>query len=122
MKANKTEPIKTVLTICIGFLFIFLITKHRWAVSVSIIIGLAGLFSPYLSKKIDYLWMKLTYVLGLIVPNILLSIIFYLFLFPISLVARIFRKEDPLKLTNKLNSVYENSNVLFDKKHFEHPW
>jgi hypothetical protein len=122
MKINKTEPIKTVLTISLGFLIIYLIFKWNWAIWVSLIIGVLGLFSPYLSKLIDYLWMKLALVLGFIIPNILLSAIFFLFLFPISLIAKLFGKKDPLKLKNTFSSVYENSTAGFDKKNLEHPW
>src|SRR6185369_16965510 len=98
MNSAKSDPSRTVLTISVGFLVMYLITKWHWAILVSVIIGIIGVFSFYLSKQIDFLWMKLTWLLSYIVPNILLGIIFYLFLFPISLVAKLFRKEDSLQL------------------------
>jgi hypothetical protein len=122
MNKNNSDPIKTVLTITVGFILIYLITKWNWTILVSFIIGLIGIFSIYLSKKIDLVWMKITWLLSLIVPNILLGAIFYLFLFPISLLARLFRKNDPLNLKNKTSSNFKSTNKIFDKSSFEHPW
>ena len=122
MKNYKSEPVKTCLTIAMGFLVIFLATKLNWALYVVLIVGLTGMFSTFLSQKIDFLWMKLAGVLSLIVPNILLGAVFYLFLFPISLLARLFRKDDPLMLKNKVDSTFTTENKVFSKASFEKPW
>lgn len=122
MKKNISNPIQTVLIITVGFIFVFLVTKWKWALSVSFIIGLVGIFSTFLSKQIDYIWMKLTWVLSLIVPNILLGIIFYIFLFPVSLLSKLFGNSDPLNMKNKTNSLYREKLKEFDKASFEKPW
>ena len=122
MKEIAFDPLKTILTITVGFLLIHIFTDLQWALFVAIFIGLAGLVSPYLAKQINFLWEKLTWVLSLIVPNILLSIIFYLFLTPIAWASKLFQKEDVLKLKNPTGSVFRDSNKFFDKKSFENPW
>ena len=83
MQKIKSNPVKTMLTISTGFLVVFIITKLNWVLLISLFIGLVGMFSTYLSEQIEFLWNKLAWLLGLIVPNILLSVIFYLFLFQI---------------------------------------
>lgn len=110
------------LTISTGFLVIFIITKLNWALLVALVIGLIGLFSTFLSKQIEFLWTKLAWLLGLIVPNILLSAIFYLFLFPIAILSKLFGKNDAFKLKNNADSVFITSNKVFDKNSFEKPW
>jgi hypothetical protein len=122
MILKKTDPIKTVLVISMGFLLIFLVTHWQWALFTSFAIGLIGVFSTYLSKKVDFLWMKLAYLLSLIVPNILLGAVFYLILFPISALSKLFRSKDPLVLTNRLKSTYIATKKSFDKESFEKPW
>jgi len=122
MKLQKTDPAKTVLIISVGFMILYFITKWDWTIMTAIAVGLAGVFSNYLSTKIDFLWMKLTWFLSLIVPNVLLSIIFFLLLFPIALLARMFGKNDPLNLKNKNDSNFKNSNSQLDKDSFEKPW
>ena len=122
MQNPKSNPTKTMLTISTGFLVIFVITKLQWMLLVALIIGLIGILSNFLSKQIDFLWNKLAWVLSLIVPKILLSVIFYLILFPIALLSKLFRKSAVLSLKNKMDSVFVNSNKEFSKSSFENPW
>jgi hypothetical protein len=122
MKRNNSNTLKTLLTISVGFIFIYLITKWNWTILVSFVIGLIGIFSTYLSKKIEYIWMKLSWILSFIIPNILLGTIFYLFLFPISVLAKLFGHKDPLLLKRKYNSTFRNCSKQFDKNTFENPW
>ena len=90
MKEMKSNPSKTVLTISVGFLFVYLFAKLNWALWVSFGIGLTGVFSDYLSQLIEKVWMKLAFVLSKIVPNIILGIIFFALLLPISLLSKVF--------------------------------
>jgi len=122
MKKNKTIPIATVLTIVVGFIFIHLVFAWKWALQIAFFVGLAGVFSDFLAKKIDFLWMKLAWVLSKIMPNILLSIVFYLFLFPIALLSRIFGDKNPLNLKNDKQSLFIDRNLTYDKKSMEKMW
>ena len=122
MKEQKTEPTKTVLTISIGLIILYLITKWDWAILLALTIGLAGIFSTNLSKIIDYLWMKLALFLNFIMSNILLSIIFFLLLFPVAILSRVFGNHDLLNLKNKTESNFKDSNKKFEKISFEKPW
>lgn len=121
-KRSKSEPIKTVLVITIGLLIVYFITQWRWVLNASAIVGLLGLLSGYLAKQIDFLWMKLAWVLSLIIPNILLSLIFFLFLTPIAWLSRIFGKQNQLSLKNTEPSLFKDCHKQFDKKSFERPW
>jgi hypothetical protein len=118
---KKDTSKSTILVISMGFLFLHLIFSWKWAVILSLVIGVAGILSPFLSKKIEWGWMKLANVLGYIIPNILLSIVFYLFLFPISLLSRIFNK-DQLMLSKEYNTYFIDVNKKMDKKYFEKIW
>jgi ABC-type dipeptide/oligopeptide/nickel transport system permease subunit len=122
MKKRKTDPVKTVLIISVGFTFVYLLSHQNWAIYVAVIVGLVGILSGYLSRKIDFLWMKLAWILSLIIPNILLGIVFYLVLFPISVVSKIFGPSNPLALKNTTDSLYKNCNKQFDKASFERLW
>ena len=122
MKKMTTEPVKTILTISVGFLVVFLATEWKWAIYISLIIGLIGMFSPFLSKKVDFLWMKLAWVLSLIVPKVLLSLIFYLFLFPIAALSKLFGAKDPLMLKNSNESTFRTEERVFEKSTFEKMW
>jgi hypothetical protein len=74
------------------------------------------------SLFIDKIWFKISFILSLIIPNILLGSIFYLILFPIALLSRLFGNKDPLNLKNSLKTLFINKNTNFKAKSFEQPW
>lgn len=122
MKAVKNNPIKTVLTISIGFGIIFLLSDLRWCIYTSLTIGILGLSSNKIAEFIDFLWMKLAKVLSYIIPNILLSVIFYVFLFPLSILSRTFGNKDPLQLKGKNTTLWINTSNQNDTNTFEKMW
>ncbi len=117
----KSDTSKTMLTISMGFLALYLVFIWKWALAVSIIIGVIGITSSFLSKRIEWVWLKLAEVLSLIVPKIVLTLAFFLFLFPIALLYRIFNK-DPLMLSRKYDSYFLEVKRDYDKKSFEKTW
>ena len=116
---NNTSS--TILTISIGFLLIHIITNWQGALFISLSIGLAGLASKYLSDKIEFVWLQFAKILSYIMPNILLSLIFYFFLTPLAFLYRLFNK-DVLKLSNKYESYFNNVNDIMDKESFHKTW
>lgn len=136
-KFKKTQPIATVLTIVVGFLFIYLIIlwKHREAgqlfkeffsqyylLILIFVVGFLGVASKTLADKIDFLWMKLAWLLSKIMPNVILSVFFYGFLFPIAILAKLFGNKNPLYLKNTEISLFKERNEKFDKKSLEKMW
>jgi hypothetical protein len=119
-KADTSKA--TILVICVGFLVIYLAFHVKWALYVSLGVGVLGIVSTFISQKIEWAWFQLSKILGYIVPNILLSAIFFLFLFPIALLSRLFGKKDPLMLSGKYNSYFIDINTQMDKKAFEKTW
>ena len=122
MQENKNNPTSTILTIVVGFLIVFLITKWNWALYVSITIGALGLISSTLAHYISTGWMKIGWLMGLIIPNILLSLVYFLILTPVAILSRIISKKDSLSLTNPKGSLFTERNKSFDKNSFEKPW
>lgn len=128
MASNKNlNPSKTVLTIVFGFLaiFLYLTTEsqyHYWMLWVAVSVGGLGLLSSYLALKIQDAWMGLAKLLSYIVPPILLSIIFFIFLFPIALLSRLFGEKDPLQLKKTDKSLFKTVDKTFSKDAFEKTW
>jgi len=122
MKILKLDPNKTVLTITVGFLVLHIIFSWYWALIVSLVVGVGGLFSQSVANGINFLWMKLTIILSLIVPNIIMALIFYLLLTPLAFMARIFKKEDELLLKGSQSSTFFNVNRKIDKNSLEKMW
>ena len=85
-------------------------------------VGLAGVISEYLALKIEWLWFKLAKLLSYIVPNILLSIVYYFFLFPIALLLKVVSRKNLLQLKKEGNTNWVSVNKQFGKKDLENPW
>lgn len=118
----KSNPPKTVLTITVGFLVVYYITKMPWAIAVAVIIGGLGLLSTTIAQKIEWLWMKLTWLLSLIVPNILLSVLFFLFLFPVAILTRLLGKKNLLQLKQPEQTTWIKDAKAFNPQSMENPW
>lgn len=119
MRAEKSN--NTMLLLTVGFLILHVVFSIRWALTTAIIVGAIGVLSPYLSRKIEWVWMKFSDISGYFIPKVLLSLLFFLILFPISLIYRIFRK-DPLMLSNNYKTFFIDINKETDKKSFEKTW
>jgi hypothetical protein len=117
---NDTSK-STILVISMGFLILHLTFSWQWAVFVSLIVGMIGILSPFLSRNIEWVWMGLAQLLGYIIPNILLTIVYFLFLFPISIFFRLVNK-DPLMLSKEYDSYFIDINKEIEKKDFEKMW
>jgi len=119
MKTDKSKS--TMLILSMGFLFLFLVFSWKWTLIGSFVVGVIGIASPFLSRKIEWAWMKLANLLGYIIPNILLTLVFFLFLFPLSLLSKLFRK-DPLMLSKKYRTYFIDINKEMPKESFEKIW
>lgn len=118
---SREKNIETMLTIVVGFIALFFVFEKQWLLYIALGIGLTGMFSDFLSSKFSWAWYKLAEILGMIAPRILLSIVFYFFLFPIALLSRIGSK-DPLKLKKGYTSYYSDRIAEFKKEDFEKTW
>jgi ABC-type dipeptide/oligopeptide/nickel transport system permease subunit len=118
----KTESARTVLTITTALLIVYLFTGWQWAVLAGVLLGIAGVFSRTVSRLIHSCWMQVAYLLSLIIPKVLLTLIFYLVLLPVALLSRVFRKESSLKLENHPGSMFRDLNKTFKKEDFKKPW
>jgi hypothetical protein len=124
MASSKSgfDPYSTVLVIVVGFSVLGMYLGKEWLQVLAISIGIAALLSKKLALLITRGWELLAKGLSYIVPNILLSAIFYLLLTPIAWLARIRPGEDQLILKNTRRSTFKDRSLQYDKASFEKPW
>ncbi|HXU83361.1 MAG TPA: SxtJ family membrane protein [Polyangia bacterium] len=103
-RARRGELRKFGLTVGGVFLAIavYLALRHRIrvpfyvVVSLGSLLTLGGALAPSLLSPVQRVWMGLAHVLGWINARVLLSVVFFLIMTPMSLVMRLFGR-DPLK-------------------------
>jgi len=121
VKKEADSPVSTMLALSMVLLLLYFIFAWQWATVVSFVLGCTGIFSQYLSKIIAKFWLKSSQIMGRIISSLLLSIIFYFFLWPLAALSKLFVK-DPLMLSGKYNSYFIDMRKDYKKKDFEKPW
>jgi len=122
MQKKQTEPLKTIATILVGLLTLFILSKKDWLLDAIVVSGGIGLLFPAGARWMDAAWMKLAALMGLIMPKLILSVIFFLFLCPLAFLARLFKKQDSLFLSGKGNSTFLTMTKTFGAKDLKKPW
>lgn len=118
----KSNPTLTVLTIVFGLLFLNYFLDSKNIFYVTLILSGLGVLSIRLSEIIEKLWFKLSYLLSQTIPNILLSVIFFLILTPIALLSRLFKSQTEFISKNNQNSMFIIKNKSFKKESFKRAW
>ena len=118
---KQDSSTSTILTISMGFLFLYFVFSLKWAGAVSLGIGIIGVLSSKISRKIEWAWMKLAQCFGTIIPSVLLTLGFYFFLTPIAFAFRMFNK-DILMLSDKHKSYFVDIDKEISKNSFEDIW
>ena len=118
----KSDSYKTVLTIITGLLIFFYFFNNEYLFYLILFIGISSVLSQKVSLFYEKIWFTIAYILGLFIPNIVLSIIFYFFLTPIAFIYKLFGN-DVLMLNNKkYSSYFLNAKYDMSKKSFEKIW
>jgi hypothetical protein len=119
---DHRKNLETCLVIVTGLLIIFLIKDWKPLLIAAVIIGFTGVFLERPASWITWLWYKIADILGKIVPKVILSLVFYLFLFPISVLSRMFRRSSLGVNEGNRNSIWINREHTFSKDDLIKPW
>lgn len=118
---DRAKQLETCLVIVTGLIVIWLIAKKVEIIYAAIAIGVIGAFIPSIAKWIHWLWYKIAEIMGGIMSKVLLSLVFFLFLFPIAVLYRMFSK-DTLQLKRNGQSYWTVRDHDYSKKDLENAW
>lgn len=118
----KTNPVVSVLAASMFFLVVYLFTNSFAPLYAAFAIGVSGLLFRTVASGIHWFWTKVTHTLGFVISTVLLISVFYLFLTPLALLAKLFGNTSQLCLKNKNGSMFKGQNETFDREFFERPW
>jgi len=112
----------TILSIIFGFLVINLFINSDTLVYIIIIVSGLSIFSKLFSDIVEKLWFQLAKILSKIIPSVLLGIIFFILLTPVSFLSKLFNAKTEYRSKNNADSVFTDSNKNFSKTSFEKSW
>lgn len=118
---ENTNKYLVILIIVTGLSGLSLLFKADMLLYVALGIAGISILSSHVAGWIVWVWDKIALVLGTINSKILLTVIFYVFLFPVALISRVVKKKDTL-LLKKLpeGSYYKERNYTYVKEDLEH--
>jgi hypothetical protein len=125
---NREKKVEAILAIVVGFLalyFIFGVWKGfqvDWMLWVCLVVGVLSMMSDTVMNLITSVWFKFAEILGNYVTGpILLGFVFFIVLFPISVLARIFGPDNLMKKRRE-DSYYVDRDHAYETKDIENIW
>lgn len=119
MIKDKKRHIADCIVITAALITMNIITEHDVYLYIAVGISVLAAFLPIFAKLVSYSWQFIGIALGFVVSKVVLSIVFYLILFPISLLQKLFASKS--SISNKNQKTYwidkEKKTVDFNK-----PW
>jgi hypothetical protein len=120
---NPVDRIKAQLVMVVGFLVLSFVFKtyQPYFVYLATGLGLVFLLLPPVGELVLKLWFKIAEILGWINSRVILTLVFYLFLFPLAVLFRLSQK-NPLQLKKTPESLFITRNHQYEAKDLENIW
>jgi len=119
----KEETLKTIIVLIAFFIILFLFTNKSYYIYISLFLLISCLFKNPVPDFIAKIWLFFSNILGKITNFILLFLVFFLVLTPLSFIRKIFNKEIEGYFFNKNNkSLFKDKTSKFDISYFEKMW
>ena len=126
---EKHKINETLAVIATGLTVLYLIFRYvgepkdrPWMLFDAAGVVIFGLAIPKLGYWIHFGWYKLAEVLGYVMSRVMLSLIFFLVVFPMGFLARILSRKDLLKFKKRSDSYYNERNQKYEAKDMENIW
>lgn len=122
MVIDRKKNLETCLVIATGLSVIYLFKNWQPLLIAAVVVGLTGIFFDKPASWITWLWMKIADILGQIMPKIILSLVFFLFLVPISFVSRLFTRKTNSKFGVIQKSMWIDRYYTYSGEDLNKPW
>lgn len=118
---EKKADYEILLSIVIFILIVYYFTRWDGLLYFAMLLGVIVLLSKNIGGWVTYIWQSILRLLGFINAHILLSVIFFLILFPIASLAKLFGKKN---LSKKLEaaSFYKERTHEYGSDDFVNMW
>jgi len=121
---SKKQAVDTGMAMVLILLLLGLFTKNILFYKIAIPVLVINMSVPMFFYFFAILWLGISRLLGMIIPNILLTVIYVVMVLPVSLIRKIMGK-DTLQLNEfkkGTNSVMKVRNYLFSPSDIEKPF
>ena len=121
-KIDEIEKLKALLVIVTGLVVVGILTKKPQWFYIAGSVGVITLAFPVIGYWTVWGWFKLSEGMGYVMSRVILSLIFFLFLFPISIFVKMSSKNMMMLKRVKEKSVYTERNHKYVKEDIANIW
>jgi hypothetical protein len=124
---KRVKTLETILVLVLALVVFYFIFRNknpevaRWLLIGSLVIGGIGLFIPWVADKIHWAWMKLAHGMGYVMSRVILTLIFFLVVLPMSIFQKL-AKKNAIKLKPQGNTYYTDRSFTYTKESLENVW
>ncbi|MCK5808692.1 hypothetical protein KAH37_06890 [bacterium] len=115
--------ISTLAVLALAFLVVYILFSFNWALYCAVALLFLSLFDNPLATLIARSWLGFSRLIGAINSTVILTLTFYLFIFPIAVLYRVFNKKRVHYFTKRsTNSYFVDEQRSYTKESFERPF
>lgn len=118
---SREKALETSLVLTAAFVLLYFLKPVEIFLYIAFGFGLTGIFIKPLARIIAFIWFKFAVILNFFVSKLILGAIFYLILFPISLLYRL-TKKDPLNIRQSKANNWILKEHQYQAKDLENIW
>ena len=119
---NREKHLETILVLVLALGILFWVHHSGYYLIAAGILCIIGVFIPYLAQKIHWAWMKLAHFMGLIMGKVMLTIVYVVFLLPLSFFSKLFKTKTGVVLKKTTDSYYTKRDFTYTKDSIENVW
>lgn len=117
LKEKRYRRITDCLVIVTGLVVIGIITNEIVFYYIAAALGVLSVLIPPFAKIISFLWEWIGRILGFFISKIILTVVFYCFLFPISILFKLFSTNKSISKDKRETYwiIKEKTDIFFNK-------
>lgn len=116
----KDKHLGTILVLVTALVIFYFFYRNDYLLYAAVALGCIGIFIPWLSRKLHWLWMKFAELLGAVMNKVILTLVFFVFLVPVAFLKKLFGKNSFSR--KNATSYFTERNFSYTKKSMEDLW
>ncbi len=111
----------TILVLVLAFVGLYIFSNKIIFLYLSLGIGIVSVLLPRIAEGIHFLWMKLSLLMGSVSAVLILALVFFIFIIPLSFLAKLMGKKFII-MRRREGSYFRERNFMYDKESIGDVW
>lgn len=118
---DKKKNSETILVLVLAGIVLYWLYGKKYILTITFMLGVIGVLVPFLATQIHWAWHKLGHYMGYVTGKIILGIVFFIVLYPLSVAAKLFRK-NTFEVKPGGSTYFKSRNMEYTKESMENIW